>query len=235
MSGVFGDASAAFMIFVLDFCAMKLGSVNTSYLLAAGILIQSAPAVGCQDEPEREPPQRFKLVVGETEHQIEPGREIQLQIGTETVPVKLLVDPLRYLNSGGLSFPYPSSFGFESEQNASASLVTLDGNSVVLSVLRFPTEGVGHREVADMTAQQYGDAVATISPVKLILGGKEYEGTRVDATILDTKLRQDFVAFSTVGSSRLLTIQDSLGEDGRESEEMTRVRKLLEREFKVDP
>jgi hypothetical protein len=177
-----------------------------------------------------EPKLSFTVRIGSTELHLTEGDQLPAK-GTFTDPsVSVTVDPERVFTHAGLSFSYPRHFAFEAELEDRASQSwTLSGNDVKIMIFRFPTE-LSVDSFAKQIAKGFGPN-ASISPISIQLGPKEYSGQRVRATVATHEFTQDIFPLPPVKEQgRFFVVQDDASGTKPESKP---TRALLAKTFRV--
>jgi hypothetical protein len=74
-----------------------------------------------------------------------------------------------------------------------------------------------------------------LSTVQVQLSGEKFEAERLSITLASTLLRQDYLALQLGDNVVVITIQDSLDDEGKPTLESATVRELLEKSFQRKP
>jgi hypothetical protein len=146
--------------------------------------------------------------------------------------VKLVAEPYREFNYGGVSFQYPRAFAFEADvKDGDYKNWTLSGND--LKIMYFiMNEDLTSEAYADEMIKQFGARNSKKSPITSdLLGGKK-EGTRVEVTLAGIKLSMDILCLPFQGGTRVLVIQDS-AKGAPQSQEAKEALPVLKRTWAV--
>jgi len=197
-------------------------------------LFLSVAAVVLRQDPAAEPPVRMKLVIDGQEHAIVEGVESEIAIGEKKSKVKVVFEPHRRFNAGGLEFDFPRAMAFEYDGSDPESW-TLDGNDVVIHVHRHGAMKPGPVMRGTVTAMLSSLDEEAEPPVRheWTIGGKKLQGLRGRASVGPATIEVTAVGLDVGGDAIVLMVQDTVDDDGVQSAECKRVLEMLERTLKI--
>ncbi|MEN8784995.1 MAG: hypothetical protein ABF379_11575 [Akkermansiaceae bacterium] len=190
------------------------------------------PAV-LSDE-KTEPKRNYTLKIGDRSFQISEGVPFDLKAGDKNQKATLTASTYRTFTHQNLNFDYPAHYSFEADlTNLQAKSWTLSGNDCTVMVFGMGAR-VTHNEMAKEMANGFGKKNSKTRKTLLELGKKEYNVSIIDVTIAGTDLKLEIFAIElSPNSSTLFIIQDSLGDDGKHSNDYQVLRKFLDRSFSL--
>jgi hypothetical protein len=198
---------------------------------AQAVLVGAVAAAAWAGKDEaKEPPQIFALEIDGKRVPLELDRPVDLATPAPVTRATLRSEPHRVFDFAGVRFHYPREMGFEADlETPEVAIWTLDGNDAVVMVHRLEGEGdapATRARVEEGILAQYGRA-GRREPAKATLGGRELEGSVIQARIAGSRISQEVFAFPSGKDSIVLILQDSLKDDGGHTDEYGRVRAML--------
>jgi len=182
----------------------------------------------------REPPMKYRVDLDGKVFAIAEGESMKLD-GTWTDPtIRIVADPHRRFSYGGVSFLYPRGFTFEADvDDPDSRSWILSGNDFTIMV--FVLSGrITPEAYADSVAGRFGDENCKRSALPEDLLGRKIHGTRLDVRVVGHRLTIDVFALPAVEGTRLLVLQDSPDESGRESRESRETMAVLRQSMAID-
>lgn len=179
-----------------------------------------------------EPPLNYNLKIGNQTYSIAEGEEFEVERTEGKSKAVLVADKFRVFPYQGIRFKYPSSYSFEADiSRPSDKNWTLSGNDCKIMVLKFAGE-MTPKQFAESLKESFGEKNTKIRKSGLKLGGKEYQGATVDATIAGTTIRMEIAPMKAGdGWSKLFVVQDSLNEEREHSRDYLDCMKVLRKSF----
>ena len=136
-------------------------------------------------------------------------------------------------NYGALRFDYPKNFAFKFEEDYSYKLWTLDGNDFVIMYFEFSAK-VDVEPIIDGLVKKFGKKNCKLEDRKIKIGAVDLQGTRINVSLVETKLSQDVYLVKTNDyKSHIVIFQDTKKDDGSDSVEAIRVMNILNKTFTV--
>lgn len=203
--------------------------MNTPALLALALLL-----VPCARQSTRlsEPPQEFFLACGSKELALRVGQSVELPKDFAGAKVTLRLRPTRHFEHQGLRLEYPQAYVWEFEEPEDGlRRVTLSGHTNVLT-LAFHERALAPAQLSKASAQGLAEswgARAKLREVDLRGKGKSNSlvGWRVQCPSGGSEQVAEFFARKLGGGTCLLTIHDTLTEEGRSDPETLALLELL--------
>ena len=179
-----------------------------------------------------EPGLSYTLKIGERSYQISENEPFEIEAVSEKSKAQLVADSHRIFTYQSIEFEYPAHFVFEADvSDATSKSWTLSGNDCTVMILSMAVQ-MSATEFGAELAEQFGKKNTKISDVELQLGKTKYNGALLETTVAGTRMTMDILTLSaSKGASKLLTIQDALGEDGKHSEEYEVILEKLRETF----
>ncbi len=183
------------------------------------------------------PALEFTLEIDGKSIDLVAGEDAAIDIGGRKLPIKLVPKPDRLFTTDGISFRFPREFNYAIDRETPAITIhTFSGDDTVLifqqSNLLLDLERY-RKQLIDELVTQLGRKTK-VEPVKILLGGKEFNGTRVMAVFAGQSIRQDIYTFMTGGKPSSLFIQ--VTSPTLEEREETKVTvELLSRTVQIKP
>lgn len=197
-------------------------------------------AIGVQaatPDEVREPALEFLLDHDGTTTPLRLDEPLQLKTSLGLIDMTLRMKPTRTFRLSGVSFDYPTSYGWEVDKaDKECTTWTLDGNNVVLILTRYRDEQnqmVLCNAVVDEMKGRYGSHNCKSTTATLKLGKNTLEGYRVDARLAGQSLVQNVYSFVANGAVHLLILQDKPAPSGAGSDEYAALLKSLARTFEI--
>lgn len=203
-------------------------------VVAAGFLAQATQARPAREEP----PFEFRLVVAGTPHDVVLDQPLEVTIDGKVVRMMLSARPDRLFdNEAGVTFRYPRAMAWAYEAGEGTQTWTLDGNDCVLLVNRFTLPGmtpaVARTAMVEGMIEEFGEKNVRSEGIEVDLGGTQVEATRLHCRLVGTSFVHDIVAVPVARSVLVLTLQVTLGDDGRMPAEAAHIRRLLAKTWQV--
>jgi hypothetical protein len=185
-------------------------------------------------DPTSEPPVQYVLRVGDQEFPLELDAETVLPVRFDQPSVRLTAKPHRVFPHAGVTLLYPRAFTFEADIDGDQSVWTLSGNNATIMLFHYRAEKVALEDVVAGAIEQFGRENCRQQPSKIRMQGKDVTGVRIDATVAGALIRSDLYSIQTRQGSRLLWLQDALGDDRQPSAEARTIRSLIEQQLRID-
>ena len=182
-----------------------------------------------------EPPLSFELTLDGDVVTLQDGVPVKLPRNYERPTVKLTVQPYRIFTFQGISFEYPSGFGFEADVDEEHyKNWTLSGND--FKIMYFVLEGqLPTREFLENMAQQFGKENCQIADDRssIILEDRRLLGSTLHATLAGQRIQIDAYAVPiNQTETRLLVFQDRVSESGLRTTEGQATLDVMRSSFK---
>ena len=162
---------------------------------------------------------RFIIQINDKEYSISEGEELKMDgvLDQPTISVKLAA--YKIFDAGNLSFNYPNHFSYEMEKDIGYKSWTLDGNNFVIMLFEIGAELELDDFIKEMVAQ-FGKNNCRVSKRKMVLGGQELIGQRINVTLVGQKLTYDLLEIKSDDfKTKFIAFQDSLNKDENATEE----------------
>ena len=203
------------------------------FLLLLPLVALGLPSSRVRVAPEdyAEPPLGLVLVLGEDRYELEVDETIEVTVGDRKLPATIRSKPTRRFDFEGLAFDYPSHLAYSVDTSTPGILSwSLDGADCIVMVQRYPDisdpEDLLELFVETMV-DQFGSAVDSEEEIELELLGEATEGVALTIEFAGTFLLQEIFAFRAGDASWVLVVQDSLDDEGENTEEMLEVREVV--------
>ncbi len=199
-------------------CLLGLVAVTSGFVLA--------------QSTSEEPPERFVLHVEGEKVAVELGRPFEIRVGERQVSMTLTAMPTRRFEKAGVAFEYPRDFSYEFENAGEASIWTLGGEDVAVTLQKYHPPGTSGSYAAvfvEGLLEAYGTG-AKKTVTRRTLGGVLLKGYFVEATTSGTLLRQEVLAIPGT-PARLLILDDFPEDGGSSSAEYRKVLRYLHGSF----
>ncbi|MCW1913093.1 hypothetical protein OJ996_05890 [Luteolibacter sp. GHJ8] len=182
---------------------------------------------------DREPALGYTLRIDGKEIRLEPGKEIQVDGEFKDPKVSLVPDKFRKFSAAGVSFNYPSHFGFAMDaEEEGVTIWTLDGTNVVIMLQAYDAV-MNPKEFGEILKSNYGPATE-VEAISHTFGGKKYSGVRVRAILAGASLTQDLIALPSPEGSRILLLQGLDEKDEASKKDAKTVLKFLDETLKLE-
>jgi len=200
------------------------------------------PSSGCSAPPPikareaQEPPVRYSLTVGDKTLKLTEGQSVDLDGSFTNPKVTLRAEPTRTFSLHGITFDYPRGYTFEADLSEPAAKTwTLSGPSCVLMVFVMQ-EKLTAATFADALINRYGKQSCRITNpnAELNLGKHKCPGVAVKLNIAGQLLAQEIYLVESHGrETKLLVIQDSLGEQDKPTQERQMTVEIVAKSFEL--
>lgn len=206
-------------------------------LICTGSILLSA-----QDDPITESiiPQRgYLLEIDGVEHELVMGKPVDVVVAGKSHRVLLKEKPYTTHNYKGVTFEFPSQLLSTVDQaDPEYTQWSVEGPNAVLMLFCFkgdPQHKVMHATMLQSMKDQYADLSVKQSSVQFkSKPGVELSGERLKVNLVEIKLIQDIYSFSHRGDSYVLILQDTLLDDGSNSEDYKALLKQFTNTFAID-
>lgn len=203
-------------------------------MVCLGVLL-SAAAFGLQEERGKEPVQIGYLTLDGVEHEIRVGEEARIVISGKEHLLKLRLASFRVFDKAGTTFHYPAPMFFSfDDSDPDVTVWSLDGNNAVIMVQEY-REAVKLNDLVKVMAGEYAlmKAQVDVSEAALKGPGGLYSGKKLRVQMGEIRLYQELYMVQVGNRSICLILQDSLDEEGKNSEEFEKVRAQVAETFAV--
>ncbi len=148
-------------------------------------------------------------------------------------PIIINVAKTQVLNSEGISFEYPNHLSLKTEKDTGLDVYSLDGDDIVISKFVFQV-AINTEDLANDLIKDFGKKNCKIDNSKITLNSNTFEGSKITAGLLKSKLTIEIYKISVQNSqTQILIIQDSKNEDGSDSSEYKNAIEILNKTFVV--
>jgi hypothetical protein len=203
------------------------------------VVLMTTTASQAEDRAKKSdvPALEFTLEIDGKSIDLIAGENAAIDIGGRKLPIKLVPKPDRLFTTDGISFRFPREFNYAIDRETPAITIhTFSGDDTVLifqqSNLLLDLERY-RKQLIDEVVTQLGRKTK-VETVKISLGGKEFNGTRILAVFAGQSIRQDVYTFTTGGKPSSLVIQ--VTSPTREEREETKATiELLSRTTQIKP
>lgn len=200
------------------------------------LLLFATPAWAQAVDSTIEPPITYDVVVNGKKITVQEGVDTAIA-GTFTSPtLRITPQDWRTFRHDNLTFSYYRSFSFEADvADPNGKVWTFDGNDVVLMYQEI-AGSVSTLDFANYMLQMFGEGNGkVIAPVKKWqLDSVELTGSVIGVEIAEQKLGMEIFQIPGDGkTTRLLIVQDSLGETGKHSSEYQRTVEQLKSSLRL--
>lgn len=162
---------------------------------------------------------------------------VKLTIAGKEVVARLVQKPDRLFKTPGLSFRIPSQHAYEFDDSAPGiKQWTFDGNDNVVIVTGSDVGIEGGeliKSTVDGIVSKFGRKNSKQDKSELTLGGKKYPSVRLRITLAGQSLQYQIASVASGKFTFLIMVQDSLNDDGSESDETKSVLQLLDKTLKL--
>lgn len=201
------------------------------FLISTALLF----SFSCHADETKEPELRYILTVGDTEHTIKEGQEIDIKGTFDNPKVTLTASKTRLFKAVGVNFSYPSNFSFEyDDSNPGIKIWTLSGNDSVLMLQDYGKLKLGREAFIQQMISLYGAKNAKAEDISYKFNGLEIKGDRITANIATTSIYQDVFVLPHSTGTRIMIIQDVISRDKVSEEEADLVHNLLNKTLKIE-
>ena len=162
--------------------------------------------------------QSLILTINGKEYIVREKEKLTLK-GSFSNPVITVRTPeYKKFNSGSLSFNYPKHMSVALSQSPGFKNWTFTGNDFI--ILYFEIDPKTPLDaITSEIVNKFGADNCKIEPIEKTIGGKLLSGQRVNITLAQQKLTQDFFQITMPdGKTRILAFQDSLSGTGHSTE-----------------
>ena len=165
------------------------------------------------------------------------GTPVKLTIAGKEVVARLVQKPDRLFKTPGLSFRIPSQHAYEFDDSSPGMKQwTFDGNDNVVIVTGTDVgieAGELIKSTVDGIVSKFGRKNSKQEKSELTLGGKKYPSVRLRITLAGQRLQYQIASLASGKFTFLIMVQDSLNDDGSESDEAKSVLQLLDKTLKL--
>lgn len=205
--------------------------------MMTGLFVAAAGVAGWQEADESiEPPMIFHLEIDGRKLPVELDKPVELPGKDGPVKATLRAERHREFVYGGMRFNYPRHMAFEADfETESLRSWTLDGNDAVVMIHRHLGNEDHEQFRKDMVAEmvrQYGRGRSKSEATALELEGRKISGTKVTATIVESKLVQSVYSWKDGKDTVVLVFQDAPDEDEEATAEFRSFLKMFTGSFK---
>jgi hypothetical protein len=148
----------------------------------------------------------------------------------------LKVEPTRHFAYAGVEFDYPREYTFEASLDSPAfSQWTLSGNDCKVMVQRHrgKKNAESHLKAVVEAIRKAYASKSTEAPVKLELGARTLNGTRLDVDLASTRMVQELYAVRSGPDVIIFIVQDSPLDSGQPSKDRQRTEALIRASLKL--
>jgi hypothetical protein len=191
-------------------------------LLFSAMLIFSflgARAQGAKDSGAMEPKNRFEITIDGKTYQVVEGQVLQLESTLSKPSISIKLSDLKKFEAASLSFDYPKHLSFEYEKDSGVTTWTLNGNSLVVTLLALDAK-IPLNTLIEPMIKKFGKKNCTVEDFKKEFGHHLTNGKRLHVNLAETNMTIDFYEINSGdGKSRIMTFQDMVKDNGESSEE----------------
>lgn len=182
-----------------------------------------------------EPPYRLVVEVdGQTVH-LDDGQRGEVTIGDRKVVVRAAVLPTRVLSAKGVRFEFLRAMDFEVEESDHLSSWTLDGGDCTVMLTRWEAiEAPRAREHLTSTVAAASGHAEEVQDIEWQLGKEKVRGAAVRWRLAALHMQMTVLRLEVRGVGFLLTLQDSLDDDGALSAESQQMHRVLRESFAIE-
>ena len=185
---------------------MKLVTFLSSLALTTCVAQQSASKTS------------YTLIINKKEYKITEGEDLKLNLKLDNPIVSIKSNDKEFSNEF-VSFSYPHNFSEEVDNDEGFKSWTLDGDNLVITVYDLDLED-GLAPFVQELINNFGVENCSSKESSMTLGTKTFTGKKIEVTLVNQKLTIDFLSLPSIeGKTRILSLQDSLSEDGTASKE----------------
>jgi len=204
-------------------------------LFAFIVMFAGSILLSAEDKQVAEPvsfDRGYVLQIDEQQHELAMDKPQDVVIAGKTHRVVLKENPTAALNYKGISFKFPSQM-LDSVDQADPEYTqwSVEGPNAVMLLFCFHEnaehELMGATMLQGLKAQYAGLALEESNVEFKSRPGVELRGTRLNVSLAEIKLVQDIYAFKYQDESYVLVLQDTLADDGGNSDDYKAFLKLF--------
>ncbi len=213
------------------------GVIHMKSYLSVALLITGISMVNAAESLEvEEPNQAAYLTIDGVKHQIIVGEESELVIDNKRRRVALTLDPNREFNKAGIRFSYNGQMHYSYEAlSEDVDHWSIDGNNAVIMVQRYK-EQIDDKTILDQFKNQYEAMNASVKTKKTVFkfGKNKLRGYRLNIALGDIYLMQEIFVIPKNESTTVLFLQDTLGENRRNTQEFLEMKRFIGETLDID-
>jgi hypothetical protein len=180
-----------------------------------------------------EPKSQIEISVGGKSYEVYDGGSVDIDVGGKPITLKVREKPFLQFSEAGLQFEYPRSFAYESDPSPPPAWI-LDGSNVVVQVLQFDAgDDADAKDLLVRIARRLKNSDSCVPKAiffKTRMG--TLDGYTCDVKIINTSMHYEIYRLESNGEPRMITFQQTLGEDGS-ANELLDVRNYIARTLKT--
>ena len=219
--------------FLKNFAGVK----HMYFYLSIALLLTSISAANAAEPVEaEEPSQAAYLTIDGVKHKIMVGEESELVIDNKRHRLALTLDPNRRFKKAGISFSYNGQMHYSYEAlSEDVDHWSIDGNNAVVMVQMY-REKIDDKAILKQFESQYESMNASVKTKKTVLkfGKKKLRGYRLNIALGDIHLMQEIFVIQKDDSTTALFLQDTLGENRRNTQEFLEMKHLIGETLDID-
>ena len=225
---------------MVHFCAEKEGNMRRfSTGIVAGLIclglsgnLWAAQEIAAINEAV-EPPAIYSLELNEQKRQVRDGESLEFKGEFKDPKVKVMVEPYKEFQYGGIYLKYPQNFSFEADlSDENVKMWNLSGTNGILMIQKYSLE-MDHKTMASLLVPRYGEENASVEPCQIVIDGKEVPGSRVVASFGGNSISQEVYSFKLDQGSLLLILQDNIDPKGKQTVEGLALKDSIGKTFKI--
>ncbi|HEX8234738.1 MAG TPA: hypothetical protein VF600_02185 [Abditibacteriaceae bacterium] len=178
----------------------------------------------------QEPAAEYVLEIDGKARPVALNKEFRVPVNAGNARMKLSLRPLRTFNKSGVRFQYPTQYTFEADtSDPTVTHWAVSGNNSILMLHRFEKveASAALQAVTSELVSQFGKSNVKVNAVSMVLDRRKVAGKRLNVMLAGQKVVQEVFAFSNRESTFVLIVQDTTQDNGKETPETTRLKKLL--------
>jgi hypothetical protein len=200
---------------------------NYYLLIAAFILSVNSYAQSGSTKPYP----TFIVTVNQKEYKVSEGEELKVDSDNNESIITVKLAEYNRFDNGTIFFDYPSNFSFEFEDEVGLKSWSLDGSDFIIMYFEIEEKTELDDFVLAMVSQ-FGEENCKVEKTQKKLGGSVLKGKRIFVSLVGTTLTIDFMEVEMGDStSRFISFQDVLDEQGAPSKEGVKTWLMIEETF----